>query len=151
MWYEILVENEFADYFINNDIDPEDATEKQKAEEMLQGCKDVIYGATMAWTFYDSSRKNSVCGSLARLNAHAAKSFEFCCSRIPLSKAKHLGEIFRSIPSDVSLEMLSAEQCAVSLMYPFWSRMGGSFEKEFQESGSLKKHLLVLKSKCKKD
>jgi hypothetical protein len=29
--------------------------------------------------------------------------------------------------------------------------MGGSFEKEFQESGGLKKYLLALKSKCMKD
>jgi hypothetical protein len=36
-------------------------------------------------------------------------------------------------------------------MYPFFSRMGGSFEKEFQESGGLKKYLLALKSKCMKD
>ena len=42
---------------------------------------------------------------------------------------------------------LSADQLAILILYPFWSRMGGSFETTFLDNGRLKKYLLALKKK----
>ena len=158
MWYEILVENEFADYFINNNPFSEDAAEKQKADEMLNGYSEIVYGVTTAWGFHDDIKKEKVRQSLVMLIPNAVRSFDFCCSQIHLSRAKFLHEIWHSISTNaneskycVDLSQLTAEQCAVLIMYPFFSRMGSSFEKEFQENGNLKKYLLALRSKCMKD
>ena len=43
--------------------------------------------------------------------------------------------------------VFSAEQLAVLILYPFWSRMGGSFADKFLESGQLRNFLLTLKKK----
>ena len=48
---------------------------------------------------------------------------------------------------DTPIEKLSDEQCAVLLVYPFWSRMDGGFEVSFRNDGRLKKYLLALKKK----
>jgi hypothetical protein len=158
MWYEILVENEFADYFINNNSFLQDAAEKRKADEMLNGYSEIIYGATIAWNFYDDIKKEQIRESLTNFSQNAVRSFDFCCSQIHLSQAKFLHEIWHSISTNaneskycVDISHLTSEQCAALIMYPFFSRMGGSFEKEFQESGGLKKYLLALKNKCMKD
>ena len=157
MWYEILVENEFADYFINNDSCLQDAAEKKKADEMLGGYSEIVYGATIAWDFYDDPKKERVREKLAGFSQNAVQAFDFCCSQIHLSQANFLHEIWRSISTNaneskycVDASQLTAEQCAVLIMYPFFSRMGGSFEKEFQENGNLKKYLLILKNKYMK-
>ena len=65
------------------------------------------------------------------------------------------GKIWQSVPNgenrgryEIEPENLSAEQIAVLIMYPFWSRMGGSFEKEFLDDGRLKKYLSALHKKA---
>ena len=44
-------------------------------------------------------------------------------------------------------DSMTAEELAVNIMYPFWSRMGGSFETDFAKNGNLKKCLLLLSSR----
>ena len=44
-------------------------------------------------------------------------------------------------------DSMTAEELSVNIMYPFWSRMGGSFETDFAKNGSLKKCLLLLSSR----
>lgn len=149
MWYKILIENEFANFFINNDILWQEPAETQKAEQMLKEYSYLIYGVVIAWAFYDSPKIDKIAEGLAKMSPLAVYSFDFCLNHIPLTKTKNLGAVFHSIPRDSDLESLSAEQCASSLIYPFLSRMGQpSFEKEFLMSGGLKEHLVVLKSKC---
>ena len=65
-----------------------------------------------------------------------------------------LSNIWQTIPKgenrghyEALPESLTAEQIAVLIMYPFWSRMGGSFETTFLDDGRLKKYLLALKKK----
>ena len=158
MWYEILTENEFADYFIDNDPIVQGITEKQNAEKMLDGLRKIVYGVTTAWNCHVSpTRKDHKWvyrDGLKYYSQIAVNAFDFCFSQIHLSKAKSLPEIWHSIlntPGEskysVDLSQLTAEQCAILILYPFWSRMGGSFEKEFQESGELRKWLIALKNK----
>ena len=151
MWYKILVENEIADYFINNDIFTQNDAEIQKTEELLYEYTSIVNGVTMAWSFYNSKKKNEIAESLAKESPRSKHAFNYCCDRIRFSEAKNLGDIYRSIPIDADLELLSAEQCAVKIIYPFLSRMDGSYEKEFFMSGNFKKYLLVLKDKCAKN
>ena len=42
MWYDILINNEFSDYFINSDSSVQDPVEKQKADKMLDGLKKLL-------------------------------------------------------------------------------------------------------------
>ena len=158
MWYEILTQNEFADYFINSDPLAKDTEEKQNADKALDGLKKIVYGVTYAWTCYDMPTDKDYKGAyrdgLKYYGQIAVNAFDFCFSQIHLSKAKSLPEIWHSIlntPGEskysVDLSKLTAEQCAILIIYPFWSRMGGSFEKDFQESGELKKWLIALKNK----
>lgn len=59
-------------------------------------------------------------------------------------------EVYHSIKGNVfdcDLDSLSADQLAVGLIFPFASRMGGSFEDEFAESGRLRQFVLALYDK----
>ena len=59
-------------------------------------------------------------------------------------------EVYHSIKGNVfhcDLEVLSADQLAVGLLFPFASRMGGSFEDDFAESGRLRQFVLALYNK----
>ena len=158
MWYEILTQNEFADYFINSDPLAQDAEGKQKADEMLEGLSKIVRGVTEAWNcYYRPASKDQIWvyrDGFKYYSQIALNAFDFCFSQIRLSKAKSLPEMWHSIPDtpgeskySVDLSKLTAEQCAILIIYPFWSRMGGSFKKDFQESGELKKWLIALKNK----
>ena len=153
MWYKLLVENEYAEHLITEDA-PENNTDEQEkiALQMLDKYADIVYGITMAWTFCQDSAE-TVPSAKGGMPKHMLNAYETCLDRIPKSQAKSLSEIWDTIPReanrpDTYFSALTAEQCAVSLMYPFWSRMGGSFEQEFRKSGNLKKHLISLKNKC---
>ena len=59
-------------------------------------------------------------------------------------------DIYHSIKGNVfdcDISSLSVDQLAVGLMFPFASRMGGSFEDEFAESGRLRQFILALYNK----
>lgn len=155
MWYKILVEDEFIEYFSdeNNIFTVLKDGEKEMAP-MFARFRDAVTGVTYAFSLPEL--KQSSIDHLREDEPDIYRGFAFC--REHQSKvqkdSRYLAKILHSIPTDLKalkkedkLERLSAEQCAVSLMYPFWSRMGGSFEIEFQENGGLKKYLLALKKK----
>ena len=158
MWYEILIKNEFADYFINSDLSVQDTAEKQKADEMLDGLKKIVKGVSNAWShYYDPTFKGHKWvhrDGLKYYSQIALDAFDFCCTQIHLSKAKSLPEIWHSIPNNpgeskysIDVSQLTAEQCAMLIIYQFWARMGVSTLKDFQESGGLKEYLIALKNK----
>ena len=154
MWYKILIENEYADYFINNESFL--ITESnEKTARMLGGYADIVSGVTYAWTYREGEKSDRLALAVKDMGADISRAFDFCCEHLHLTQTKALSDIWNSIPREnnescysVDVDYLNEEQCAVLIMYPFFSRMGSSFEKNFQESGDLKKYLLVLKSKC---
>ena len=158
MWYEILVENEYAEYFINKDYSCFDTDDERiKASQMREKFGEIAYGVTMAWSFYDFSTIDMIRKQIASSSPDIHRSFEFCCTHLHSSTTKSLSELWHSILTqpdeskyDVDIELLSAEQCAVLILYPFWHRMGLSDEEGFEESGDLKRYLCALKSKCNK-
>lgn len=151
MWYEILISNEFAHYFMNGaSCDDSDDTVIQ----MLKGYSDIVNGVIFAWSICKKEFDNANKINIENLEANFNKSFQFCSSNLHLSKAKCLLDIWESIATQfnearycVDVDLLSAEQCAILIIYPFCSRMGGSFEMDFYKSGELKKYLCALKSK----
>ena len=48
---------------------------------------------------------------------------------------------------ECNIDELTADQLAVGMMFPFWSRMGGSFEDRFAESGRLRQFIMALYNK----
>lgn len=153
MWYEILIEDEFIDYFGNDDnIFYIIENEKKVLAPTFSRFADIVHGLTYAWSFpqlliSEMSEFQEECPDFYR-------AFVFCKKNQPSFDERHLNKIWKSIPVGfdfshyrVDLNKLNAEQCAVLLMYPFWSRMGGSFEISFQEDGRLKKYILALKEK----
>ena len=153
MWYKIFVEDEFINYFSD---ESNTFTIIKDGEKVLAPTfarfADIVIGVTHAcavptYPQYGLDR-------LKEKEPDIFRGFAFYREHQPSKDPEYLAKIWRSIPRDVNtlrngvdLEKLNAEQCAVKLMYPFWSRMGGSFEIEFQESGNLKKYLLALKNK----
>lgn len=156
MWYEILLNNEFADYFMNSDGLE---SNKEKDKKMLQDYEDIILGITYAWVFYEDKQAEKARKNIKSTDENILKAFEFCRSQMHLTETKALGDLWQSAckqfnvasPYEVDVELLSAEQCAFLIIYPFWARMGYSFLDEFQESGDLKKYLLALKRKKDRD
>ena len=149
MWYEILVKNQVADYFINGE-----PANEETAAQMRKEYADIVYGVTTAWTLCKDQKDDTVQEQIARLGESAYTAFDFCRSHMPFSAANSLSQILQSIRTqfherfyDIDLSLLNEEQCAVLIMYPFWSRMGGSFEEEFLTRGDFKKYLCALKSK----
>lgn len=158
MWYEIFVDDEFLDYFGNDNnvfFTIEDG--KEVLAPTFLRFRKIVSGVTRA--FAHQSRAEYWMNELRDIGEYdMLQGFKFCFERISsLNFGKyHLVDIWHSIPRgerskyDVDTDDLSAEQCAVLIMYPFWGRMGIRDETSFQSSGSLKRFLFVLKEKVDK-
>ena len=157
MWYDILIDNEFIEYFSN---ESNTFTIIENGQKLLAPTfsrfYDIVTGLTYACTL--SNIKQSGMDCLKQNEPDVFRGYAFYKENQPSQDESYLAMIWQSIPTDqntsrydVDLEKLDAEQCAVLLMYPFFSRMGGSFEISFQEDGRLKKYLLALKEKSEKE
>ena len=153
MWYKIFVEDEFINYF-SDESNTFTITENGQTilAPLFSRFADIVTGVTYACTL--SNIKQSNIDHLKKNEPNIFRGYAFYKENQPLQDEMYLSKIWRSIPIgqnqshyDVDLEKLNAEQCAVLLMYPFWSRMGGRFVISFQEDGRLKKYLLALKQK----
>ena len=154
MWYKILIEDEFINYFSD---ESNTFTISENGQTVLAPIfarfADIVRGVTDAWTL--SNIPNVNINPLRKICPDVFRGYVFCKENQGAQDEMYLTKIWQSIPIDqnqshydVDLDKLNAEQCAVLLMYPFYSRMGGSFEISFQEDGRLKKYLLALKKKA---
>ena len=160
MWYEILVADEFIDYFSNdNNVFFTVENEKEILAPTFMRFRKIIYGITAA--FSNQAHADLRASDFRNAKEYdALQGFNFCIEQIASLNLNryYLFDLFHSIPDDpnrskydIDTEELSAEQCAVLIMYQFWRRMGFSLETSFQESGELKKYLLALKDKVDKE
>lgn len=148
-WYDILVRDEFIDYFSDesNEFYRTCDGEVKYAPQFKRFC-DVIYGITVAFNRF----RPSIYEHLKQTVPDVYEGCDFCKDKLP---EESLADYWRSIDDgdkgkySVDRSTLSAEQLAVLIMYPFWSRMGGSFEKDFLDSGMLKQYLLALKDRTR--
>lgn len=151
-WYEVLIRDEFIDYFSNeNNVFYKTVGESKILEPQFEKYKAIIICITKAAEFgkepsefYERVMKNK-----PYLNLEYSYWTDYKSPRVG-----SLSKIWQTIPKgehrghyETSPENLTAEQIAVLIMYPFWSRMGGSFETIFLDDGRLKKYLLALKRK----
>lgn len=155
-WYEVLIRDEFVDYFCNEEntfykvIDG-----KEILEPKFEKFKDIISGITYAaglgevqFFIHDHMIET-------KPNIYLGYSY---WTHYKILREGSLTKIWQTIPKgknkghyETDPELLTAEQIAVLIMYPFWSRMGGSFETTFLDNGRLKKYLLALKKKHLED
>lgn len=151
-WYEVLIRDEFIDYFSKeNNVFYKTVWESKILEPQFEKFKAIISCITKAaefgkeaFEFYECVMKNK-----PYLNLDYSYWTDYKSPRVG-----SLSKIWQTIPKgenrghyETSPELLTAEQIAVLIMYPFWSRMGGSFETTFLDDGRLKKYLLALKKK----
>ena len=160
MWYEILIDDEFLDYFSNdNNIFFTTEGEKRVLAPTFLRFRHIIYGITQAFLH------QSNCDYFIQLfqdigEYDILRGYKFCIEQISSLNfdRKYLFNLYNSVPCggenyskyDIDPEELSAEQCAVLIMYQFWRRMGVRTETFFQESGELKRYLFALKHKVDK-
>ena len=152
-WYEILIDDEFVDYFSNDDnIFFVLENGNRVLAPTFSRYMDIVIGVIYAWTLPWVSVSKAA-ESMTK-NPDIFRGFAFCREHQEFQDETHLSKLWNSIPVktyesryDIDIEALSAEQCAVLIIYPFCTRMGGSFEQPFQEDGRLKKYLLALKEK----
>ena len=140
VWYDLLITDEFLDFF-------EQRNGNYAAYSTFQKFSDTVQGITLAFGGYPDSAEKHLETETDVYNAYKN------CKGL-LVEGVTLAEIWRSIPLgdnkspyQVSVDVLTAEQIAVLILYPFWKRMGGSFETDFAESGKLKQYLHELVKK----
>lgn len=119
----------------------------------------IISGITFAWncnTYLNMGLQVDINKEKERMKkAPADISYGFfCCVNGGMEKGVKLADYWQSIIYDpnksrysVDVELLSCEQIAILIIYPFWSRMGGSFETRFLDDGRLLKYMKALKKK----
>lgn len=155
-WYEILIRQDFIDYFSNeNNTFYKEIDGRKILEPQFQKFKDIIYGLTSAG--FHGQEYSFDFEFMIEKEPNVYLGYSYMASSKTL-KISYLPDVWRTIPKEknrghyeIEPELLTAEQIAVLIMYPFWSRMGGSFEISFLESGRLKKYLSALKKKHSED
>ena len=156
-WYDVLAEDRFLEYFSNQENEFYHLNEDGNpvlAPTFLE-YKHIVRGMTIAWNcnalHYDFDKYKLHIDSVP---ADIRYGF-LCCVDGEMEKGTALHNYWQSVknkadgsPYSVDPELLTGEQIAVLIMYPFWSRMGGSFETQFLDDGRLLKYIKALKKKC---
>lgn len=152
-WYDLLITNEFLDYFNNEG----NAFYKAKndgreyiPEPLFKKFADTVSGITYAFSRFTDYPELLLTMKEVEPEMHYAY---INCKKL-LPPVITLVDIWKSIdlkghltPYKIDVKTLNAQQIAVLILYPFWNRMGGSWEIEFLESGMLKRYLFELKAK----
>ena len=121
-WYDSMISEEFVNYFCD------------KNSKFYELCDNKI----MYMPLFKKFRKTIMEITYGHINA---------------PNGCRLSDYWNSIETNgkpiyqVDISTLNDNQIVVLIMYPFWSRMGGSFEKEFLDDGRLKKYLSKLYKK----
>ena len=158
MWYEIFVDDEFINYFSNdNNIFFTIENDEEFLAPTFSRFSKIVYGVTRAFTHPQNAAHITEYFKYFK-EYDMLEGFNFCIEHTSSLNLNHnyLLDLWHSIPStpeyskyEIPTEELSAEQCAVLIMYQFWGRMGVRTETLFQKSGELKRYLLALKKKVK--
>jgi len=145
-WYEILIQDKFVDFFKPHNMEVFRTTNgKGIFHPVFEEFRGIVLGMTSACSVGDWNRKE-IGESLARSNPHEAVGYNHFLDTCPGGQGR-FAEVWQTIqdPYETDVESLSAEQVAVLILYPFWSRIGGNFEIEFAQDGRLGMYLRTLK------
>ncbi len=156
VWYELLISDEFIEYFSDeNNRFYSVKDNKVVLEPMFQKYKDIIYGITYAPLVAEAFQKRGYDAS-ENMKEYAPNVYLGLKSAIDYFRSNNttIIELLNKPKGSATAELynadpekLTADQIAVLIMYPFWSRMGGSWEEVFLDRGYLKKYILILKDK----
>lgn len=154
-WYEVLIREEFIDYFSDENNKFYFVVDGEEIKEPLFENFGYVISGIVAASFAATAKRIDRYFHDEFYYMHPYFYFGyraayegFVHEQKDLNKVLEL-EPGSSITSLYKLDpmSLSADKIAKLLMYPFWSRMGGSYEINFLKSGNLKKYLLALKKK----
>lgn len=147
-WYEILIEDEFINFFTDPNMQLYVSADKKVPHYLFDKFREIVHGMTTACSFGESGR--AMFEKSADRNPIMVRAFNHYLETCPDGQNRFTN-IWRTMEDhyEQDPETLSVEQIAVLILYPFWSRMGGSFEEEFAEDGRLGKYLLALQKKVK--
>ena len=151
-WYEVLIRDEFIDYFSNEKNDFYKVVDGiEILEPQFEKFKDIVLGITHTNAF--SERPFFAYDHMIETRPNMYLGYSYW-AHYKILREGSLAKIWKSVPYganmgryEISPELLTAEQIAVLIMYQFWSKMGESNEIGFLECGDLKKYLLALKKK----
>lgn len=145
-WYSALITKEYTDYFASEDSVYFSVSSKGKIyNETYVKFRETVQNMI---SFFCCDRfEDSVYYKIKDTQSYLyklAESFYEDKNRPDFKAVYHSiqGNVF-----DCDTERLSAEQLAVGLIFPFASRMDGSFEDIFAESGRLRQFVLTLREK----
>lgn len=138
MWYTLLLAEPYVQAFCAADA---------VATAQLQAYKDeIILPITLANTIasFEKVQQTRALHSLSN-----KKTYDLICDFLSLCHYEpvNFSQCFRTSREKTPAEM-TEEELAVRIMYPFWSRMGGSFEQAFYASGELRIFLQHLSTRC---
>ena len=149
MWYDILIQEPYFTY-INSD--PDFKSDDEDKNSLFSQYRSIVYGIFIGEVLKHRIGKNIPIsravsgeyeekGCLSFLQSDGEDD-DFAKIAASIRKMKIMGWY------QIDTEILSPEQIAFLIIYPFASRMGsGSFEVEFSVRGDLKKYINELKKK----
>ncbi len=145
-WFSPLITKKYVNYFADeNTLYYEEDGGKRKYDEMFLQFKKTVDSLFLAEI-------------AAPIPCHWTEIFknedEFTYKTIEMffrdKRRIVFSEIFKSINESlwtVNVQTLSCDQLAVGILYPFTSRMGGSFEDDFAAKGRLRTFVMTLDAK----
>lgn len=139
-WYDLLISDEFIDYFCNNG--PENSCKKWD---------DTVTGIT--YYFADLVQNESI-REIIKLSPDTYNAFLYCEKCKP--EKNLLTDCYKSLRQkgydnySSSPQVCSADELGALIIYPFFSRMDGPFGDDFIKDDKMEKYLLALKSKTQK-
>jgi len=143
MWYDILIIPEYVNFFNTFPINVRD--------DRFDSFRNIIMGITIAKDGSFNDKLFSIYSE--RINPLQVASVLFV-QNAQKGEAIHIGRLIRESRDKIFMARLlndysrfSEEELAAWIVYPFWSRMGGSFEIDSAEGGELGALLLELQKK----
>ena len=154
-WYDLLITDEFIDYFCGeHNIYYTDFKNNWEyiPQPLFKKFIETVTGITFAFGRFCDNPESLL--SMGKKYPDIYNAYINCQKLMP--PIVTLLDIWQSIePKDNNslyqedVNRLNAEQIAVLILYPFWNRMGSSWEIDFLDSGMLKHYLIELKKKSK--
>ena len=134
-WCELLLKEPYFSYICSDEFDVD-------SQLFVDYGRNVILAINFGYIIsaFDPSQQSDALESLKGQPEYpVAKEFLTLCNFKPVE--------FPKFCISNNYDHMTADELGVNIMYPFWSRWEGRFEKDFAKRGNLKKCLLLLASR----
>lgn len=143
MWYELLLQEPYFSYICSEDFRADSPLFRAFRDRVVDG---ITMGNLILQLGGEDFRKRALDSLKDADSAPVCREY----IRLTEGRAVDFGTLLRkgqAFHQPHQYEKMPAEELAVRILYPFWSRVGGSFETAFAESGELRR-LLTHLSAC---